>query len=87
MLLMESETSLDNSGTSTGDWQVACGGLVTGHMVCHQGVKSAGKVVWFTALFPYGVLNTTSQRWTLPGAMDGIYFLTPKWEKLRDVNV
>jgi len=90
MLLMESETSLDNLGHI--NWRLAGCLLVAWLlvMVCLiKGVKSAGKVVWFTALFPYGVLLILLVRGvTLPGAMDGIYFfLTPKWEKLRDVNV
>ncbi|XP_069768284.1 sodium- and chloride-dependent GABA transporter 1 isoform X2 [Narcine bancroftii] len=54
-----------------------------------KGIKWTGKVVYFTALFPYLVLfalliNNTQ----LPGAPNGInYFVNPSWEKLQDVQV
>jgi SNF family Na+-dependent transporter len=54
-----------------------------------KGIKSSGKVAYFTALFPYCVLFIFLGRGvTLPGAVEGIkYFLTPTWEKLLDSNV
>ncbi|XP_036976590.1 sodium- and chloride-dependent GABA transporter ine [Acanthopagrus latus] len=54
-----------------------------------KGVKSTGKVVYFTALFPYvtliALLINNAQ---LPGAVDGItFFIVPEWEKLLSVEV
>ncbi|KAK3084720.1 hypothetical protein FSP39_017995 [Pinctada imbricata] len=54
-----------------------------------KGIKSSGKAVWVTATVPYIVLVILLVRGcTLPGARDGIiYYLTPKWHRLTDVNV
>ena len=51
-----------------------------------KGVKSSGKVVYFTATFPYAVLIALLVRSvTLDGAVEGIKFLfIPKWERLLD---
>lgn len=54
-----------------------------------KGVKSSGKVVYFTATFPYVILIALLVRGvTLPGATTGLYYLVvPEWEKLLEATV
>ncbi|XP_060788391.1 sodium- and chloride-dependent creatine transporter 1-like [Neoarius graeffei] len=54
-----------------------------------KGVKSTGKVVYFTAMFPYVVLIILLVRGvTLPGAYNGImYYLKPDWSKIKEAQV
>ncbi|KAI3382564.1 hypothetical protein SNEBB_003714 [Seison nebaliae] len=54
-----------------------------------KGVKSSGKVVWFTALAPYVILFILLIRGvTLKGSTQGIlFYLNPKWAKLKDFAV
>ncbi|XP_028313238.1 sodium- and chloride-dependent GABA transporter ine [Gouania willdenowi] len=54
-----------------------------------KGVKSTGKVVYFTAVFPYFILIALLiNNAQLPGAKEGVlYFVTPVWNKLFDVQV
>ncbi|CAM1329526.1 Uncharacterised protein g10051 [Pycnogonum litorale] len=58
-------------------------------LCCIKGIKSIGKVVYFTAVFPYVVLIILLIRGvTLKGATDGLlYFITPRWDKLSDITV
>ncbi|KAL5271645.1 hypothetical protein ACHWQZ_G002051 [Mnemiopsis leidyi] len=74
------------------DWYLF-GTLIVAWIICFlcmcKGVESSGKVVYFTATFPYLLLVVLFFRGvTLPGAKDGIlYYLTPKWEHLKDPTV
>lgn len=54
-----------------------------------KGVKSTGKVVYFTATFPYLVLFILLIKGaTLPGAVEGIkYFLIPEWSRLLEIDI
>ncbi|ELU04100.1 hypothetical protein CAPTEDRAFT_93564 [Capitella teleta] len=54
-----------------------------------KGIKSTGKVVYFTALFPYFVLFILLIRGaTLPGSMRGIkYYIIPDFDKLGSAQV
>lgn len=52
-------------------------------------MKSSGKVVYFTAVFPYFILFALLiNNVQLPGAINGIlYFVTPVWSKLFQIKV
>ncbi|XP_037498416.1 sodium-dependent proline transporter [Rhipicephalus sanguineus] len=54
-----------------------------------KGVKSTGKVVYFTATFPYLVLIILLVKGvTLPGAVEGIkYFIIPEWHRLLEIDI
>ncbi|KAL0272952.1 UNVERIFIED_CONTAM: hypothetical protein PYX00_005746 [Menopon gallinae] len=54
------------------------------YLVIYKGLHQSGKIIWFTALFPYLILFVLLGRAvTLDGALNGMkYFITPKWEKL-----
>ncbi|XP_043243346.1 sodium- and chloride-dependent glycine transporter 1-like [Amphibalanus amphitrite] len=54
-----------------------------------KGVQSSGKVVYFTALFPYFVLFILLIRGaTLDGALDGVkFYITPNVTRLGDAGV
>lgn len=54
-----------------------------------KGVKSSGKVIYFTSFFPYIILIILAIRsFTLPGAWTGIkYYLTPIWSHLLGFEI
>merc|ERR1712061_295789 len=62
-------------------WTIVCLCLI-------KGVQSSGKVVYFTALFPYFVLVILLIRGaTLPGAYEGIlFYVYPTAEKMRGLG-
>ncbi|XP_021003201.2 sodium- and chloride-dependent glycine transporter 2 [Parasteatoda tepidariorum] len=63
-------------------WVIVYFGLV-------RGVKSSGKVVYFTATFPYVILiMMVAYGCSLPGAMEGLkYLFVPDWNKLFHIQV
>merc|ERR1711936_140759 len=54
-----------------------------------KGIKSSGKVVYFTATFPYVVLIILLiKAATLPGAIDGVtFYVVPDLSRLSDIKV
>ncbi|KAG7483755.1 hypothetical protein MATL_G00041620 [Megalops atlanticus] len=62
---------------------------ILNYLCIFKGVKSTGKVVYFTALFPYVILVTLLiNNVQLPGALTGIkFFIIPEWEKLKSLEV
>lgn len=54
-----------------------------------KGVRSSGKVVYVTAIFPYFIIVIMLIRGvTLEGSLDGImYFITPKWKDVLKPSV
>jgi len=56
------------------------------YLIIAKGLHSSGKIIWFTALFPYFVMFILLGRaLTLPGAFDGLwYYVHVDWSKLMD---
>ncbi|XP_043964719.1 sodium- and chloride-dependent GABA transporter 2-like [Gambusia affinis] len=80
------------NGLGNVNWELAlC--LLFAWVICYfciwKGIKTTGKVVYFTATFPYLMLFILFIRGvTLPGAGDGLkYYLKPNFSKLAEPNV
>ena len=73
-------------------WDIALCLLVV-YIICYfslwKGISTSGKVVWFTALFPYAVLLILLIRGvTLPGSLEGIrYYLNPNFSAITKAEV
>ncbi|KAI5719128.1 hypothetical protein M8J76_005554 [Diaphorina citri] len=67
--------------------------LLAVYLICYfsmwKGISTSGKVVWFTALFPYVVLLILLIRGiTLPGSAEGIkYYLQPNFDAITKSEV
>ncbi|VDM49797.1 unnamed protein product [Toxocara canis] len=89
-----SNSSVSRSLTNLGpvNWEMALCLLIV-YLICYfslwKGIKMSGKVVWFTAIFPYVVLSVLFIRGiTLPGAEKGIeYYIRPNIEMLAVPSV
>ena len=72
-------------------WLVLCllGAWIVIFACLIKGIKSSGRVVYFTATFPYVILVILLIRAvTLPGAYDGIkFYMVPDWSRLSDIKV
>ncbi|XP_068097444.1 sodium-dependent neutral amino acid transporter B(0)AT2-like [Hyperolius riggenbachi] len=77
-----SEMNWPMTGCLAFAWVLVCGGMI-------KGIKSSGKVMYFSSLFPYVVLVCFLVRGLLlDGAIDGIRIMfTPKLEIWGDVQV
>ncbi|KAJ8681964.1 hypothetical protein QAD02_017756 [Eretmocerus hayati] len=73
-------------------WELL-GCLTVAWIICYicliKGIQSVGKVVYFTALFPYFVLIALMIRGvTLEGSVDGmLWYISPDWSKLTEASV
>ncbi|GAB1601992.1 sodium- and chloride-dependent glycine transporter 1-like [Argonauta hians] len=88
--VLNKSSGIDHPGTF--QWKLTLNLLlawIVVFVVLVKGIKSLGKVVYFTAIFPYLVLLALLIRGsTLEGSLDGVkYYLYPKWSRLADSTV
>lgn len=88
--VLQLSPSMDQIGSVR--WELAlCLGLAW--LICYfcifKGIKWSGKIVYFTASFPYLLLSILlAKGLSLEGAFDGIkYLFMPKWERLLSSEV
>lgn len=90
MKILGESSSIEDFGTPKWDLVfIALFAWVVVYFCIWKGVKSSGKVVYVTALFPYFVLVIMLVRGiTLEGSYAGLeYFFIPKWENLLKPSV
>ncbi|XP_037083228.1 sodium- and chloride-dependent GABA transporter 1-like isoform X2 [Pollicipes pollicipes] len=88
--MLQITDSVEDQGTVV--WQLAlcsCLCWLVVYFCIFRGVKLVGKVVYFTATFPFIMLFVLFVRGvTLPGAADGIkFYLTPDFNRLTEFKV
>ncbi|CAB4016646.1 sodium-dependent neutral amino acid transporter B(0)AT1-like isoform X2 [Paramuricea clavata] len=89
--VLDISTEIEDYGDGLNGKLVGC--LILAWVIVYlcvvKGIKSSGKVVYFTATFPYIILIVLLIRGvTLDGARNGLEtFITPDWERLKDVKV
>ncbi|XP_011204882.2 sodium-dependent dopamine transporter isoform X1 [Bactrocera dorsalis] len=90
ILELNRSSGLDDLGPIKWDMAVC---LLVVYLICYfslwKGISTSGKVVWFTALFPYCVLLILLIRGiTLPGSAMGIkYYLNPNFDAIYKADV
>lgn len=86
----DADTGLGNlGGVQTDLVLLLLGNWIILFMCMFRGIKTSGKVVYFSVLFPYVVLfGLMFYGLSLPGAMKGLrYLFTPDWSRLGDYTV
>ena len=88
--MLELVPTIDNVGSIR--WELALCYLLSWGVIILcliKGIKSVGRIVWFTATFPYFVLTVLLVRGvTLPGALEGIkFYIIPNFSKIGEAEV
>ncbi|XP_021918197.1 sodium- and chloride-dependent glycine transporter 1-like isoform X2 [Zootermopsis nevadensis] len=88
--ILQISDGIDSPGTVV--WELLLCDMVSWIVIflcIKNGVKSVGKVVYFTATFPFAILFVLFVRGvTLPGAWEGIrFYISPQWDQLLNIKV